>query len=71
MKRVLICIIILFKNGRGKVTGIDTGFTCRIRDDYAFDFIQGDFINWNFTEQYDLVWRAHVLEHQLAVGIFI
>ena len=53
------------------MTGIDAGFTCRIRDNYAFEFIQDDFIAHSFLEQYDLVWCAHVLEHQLAVGEFI
>ncbi|MCI8462030.1 MAG: class I SAM-dependent methyltransferase [Lachnospiraceae bacterium] len=54
-----------------KVTGIDAGFTCRIRDNYSFDFIQDDFMAHDFSEQYDLVWCAHVLEHQLSVGDFI
>lgn len=54
-----------------RVTGIDAGFTCRIRDNYAFEFIQDDFIAHSFLEQYDLVWCAYVLEHQLAVGEFI
>ena len=38
-----------------RVTGIDAGFTCRIRDNYAFEFIQDDFIAHSFLEQYDLV----------------
>lgn len=58
--------------GYGKrVTGIDAGFTCRIKEKYNFEFIQNEFIDHVFSEQYDLVWCAHVLEHQLAVGDFI
>lgn len=53
------------------VTGIDVGFTCRIKENYAFKFIQDDFVKHNFEERYDLVWCAHVLEHQLSVGEFI
>lgn len=53
------------------VTGIEAGFTCRIKENYTFKFIQDDFLKHNFTEQYDLVWCSHVLEHQLAVGEFI
>lgn len=54
-----------------RVTGIDAGFTCRIKEKYNFKFIHDEFVNHIFSESYDLVWCAHVLEHQLAVGKFI
>lgn len=52
-----------------KVTGIDVGACCRGWDN--FKYIQDNFMEHVFNEQYDLVWCAHVLEHQLAVGAFI
>lgn len=53
-----------------EVTGIDIGAPCRGYDK-LFKYVQDDFIKHIFDEQYDLVWCAHVLEHQLAVGPFI
>lgn len=59
-------------NAFGKnVTGIDSGFTCEVREQKEFKIIEDDFLNHNFEETYDCVWCAHVLEHQLAVEPFL
>lgn len=60
-----------FKENGKVVTACDYGKSVNFHDSFAQDVIIGDFMQVNFEDQFDCVWCAHCLEHQLDVHSFL
>jgi SAM-dependent methyltransferase len=65
-----------FQEANAKVTCIDFGTSVYAINSEQYnsetmEIINIDFLKWNSTKQYDIVWASHILEHQRNVGLFI
>jgi SAM-dependent methyltransferase len=58
------------KHGK-KVTANDYGLSPNFKDTMAENVIIGDFNKIDFGCQFDAIWCAHCLEHQLNVQVFL
>lgn len=61
----------LFAQHGKKVTAIDYGKSLEFKENSDIQLIIADFNEYEFDEQYDLVWCCHVLEHQTNPGLFL
>jgi SAM-dependent methyltransferase len=68
----------IFAEQNKKVTILDIGNSVywaeRHKDIYNnpnIKIIMGNYINYNFSQQFDLIWCCHVLEHQRNIGKFL
>lgn len=59
-----------FSSSGASVTRFDFGKS-RAFTDQSKDVIIGDFLDYSFLKQYDLVWASHVLEHSIFEHDFI
>jgi SAM-dependent methyltransferase len=62
---------VLRKKGK-HVTSIDFGSSVYFekRDD-KYNYIRGDYYEYEFDEKFDAIWASHVLEHQVNPNLFL
>ena len=60
-----------FERHHKKVTRIDFGNSFYFKKNKKQTIIEGDYLDIEFKNQFDLIWACHVLEHQLNVNFFL
>lgn len=56
---------LVFKKFKKKVTAIDFGKSIYFnRHSSSIEFMEGNYLDINFSKKFDAIWASHVLEHQ-------
>lgn len=65
------CATNFFADNGKEVVAVDYGKSSHFVHENVKDVIIGDFNTIEFEQTFDLIWAAHVLEHQLNVQVFL